>query len=96
MDQITGLRQANDYFEQVMARVPDFAPVYAQHSDLFIHMLNNAAFARLILVLQRKTWQTPIRLQSQTTKLQGDMHAQKRCATWRNSTSRLSAVIGAA
>jgi len=44
MHQITGLRQANDYFEQVMARVPDFAPVYAQHSDLFIHMLNNAAF----------------------------------------------------
>jgi TolB-like protein len=35
MDQITGLRQANVYFEQVMARVPDFAPVYADHSDLF-------------------------------------------------------------
>ena len=46
MDQITGLRQANVYFEQVMARVPDFAPVYADHSDLFIHLLNNAAFGR--------------------------------------------------
>jgi adenylate cyclase len=46
MDQITGLKQANDYFEQVMARVPDFAPVYAQHSDLFIHMLNDAASGR--------------------------------------------------
>jgi len=46
MDQITGLRQANAYFEQVMARVPDFAPVYADHSDLFIHLLNNAAVGR--------------------------------------------------
>ena len=46
MDQITGLKQANDYFEQVMARVPDFAPVYAQHSDLFIHMLDDDAYGR--------------------------------------------------
>jgi adenylate cyclase len=46
MDQITGLRQANAYFEQVMARVPDFGPVYAEHSDLFIHMLNNDAAGR--------------------------------------------------
>ena len=46
MDQITGLRQANVYFEQVMARVPDFAQVYADHSDLFVHMLNDAAVGR--------------------------------------------------
>jgi TolB-like protein len=46
MDQITGLRQANVYFEQVIALVPDFAQVYADHSDLFIHMLNNAAVGR--------------------------------------------------
>ena len=46
MDTITGLRQANAYFEQVMERVPDFGPVYAQHSDLFIHMLNDAAVGR--------------------------------------------------
>jgi TolB-like protein len=46
MDQIIGLKQANAYFEQVMARAPDFGPVYAEHSDLFIHMLNDAAVGR--------------------------------------------------
>lgn len=39
---IAGLRQANEYFEQVMQRVPEYAQVYADHSDLYIHMLNNA------------------------------------------------------
>ncbi len=46
MDQMTGLRQANAYFEQVMALVPDFGPVYVEHSDLFVHMLNDAAVGR--------------------------------------------------
>jgi adenylate cyclase len=46
MDTITGLRQANAYFEQVIERVPDFGPVYAEHSDLFIHLLNDAAIGR--------------------------------------------------
>jgi len=40
---IDGLRQANIYFEQVIERVPDFPQVYLDHSDLFIHMLNDAA-----------------------------------------------------
>jgi TolB-like protein len=41
MDQIEGLREANAYFEQVMDLVPEFWEVYADHSDLYIHLLNN-------------------------------------------------------
>ena len=43
IDTIIGLREANAYFEQVIERVPDFAQVYFDHSDLFIHMLSDDA-----------------------------------------------------
>jgi TolB-like protein len=43
IETIDGLRQANNYFEQVIARVPDFAQVYMDHSDLFIHLLSDHA-----------------------------------------------------
>ena len=43
MNTIAGLRQANVYFEQVIERVPDFAPVYLEHSDLFVHVLGDEA-----------------------------------------------------
>lgn len=43
IETIAGLRQANHYFEQVIARVPDFAQVYIDHSDLYIHMLSDDA-----------------------------------------------------
>ena len=43
MDIIEGLRQANVYFEQVIERVPTFAPVYVDHSDLYVHMLTDIA-----------------------------------------------------
>jgi len=42
MPMIAGLRQANEYFERVMARVPEYSPVYVNHSDLYIHMLNDS------------------------------------------------------
>jgi TolB-like protein len=42
-DTTESLRKANAYFEQVMARVPDFAQVYIDHSDLYIHMLSDDA-----------------------------------------------------
>lgn len=42
-DIIGALRQANRYFEIVEERVPDYAPAYATHSDLYIHMLLNDA-----------------------------------------------------
>jgi len=42
-DIINKLRQANDYFEQVMERVPAYSPAYLQHSDLYIHQLMNGA-----------------------------------------------------
>jgi adenylate cyclase len=42
MDQLEGLRLANEYFEQVMDRVPEFWEVYANHSDRYVHMLNDA------------------------------------------------------
>jgi TolB-like protein len=41
MDQIEGLRLANEYFEQVMDLVPEFWEVYASHSDLYVHLLND-------------------------------------------------------
>jgi len=46
MDAIEGLRQANAYFEKVMERVPEFGQVYVEHSDLFIHMLNDDVAGR--------------------------------------------------
>lgn len=42
-DTTESLREANAWFEQVMARVPDFAQVYIDHSDLYIHMLSDDA-----------------------------------------------------
>lgn len=41
MDMIEGLREANRHYEQVIERVPEFAQVYIDHSDLYVHMLNN-------------------------------------------------------
>ncbi len=42
-DMVTGLRRANEYFEQVIERVPTYAPVYVDHSDLYVHMLTDHA-----------------------------------------------------
>ena len=47
MDQLEGLRLANEYFEQVMDKVPEFWAVYANHSDLYVHMLNDAVTSQL-------------------------------------------------
>jgi len=41
MDQHEGLRLANEYFEQVMDRVPEYWGVYVAHSDRYAHMLND-------------------------------------------------------
>ena len=43
MDTIEGLILANEEFERVIERVPDFTQVYVDHSDLFIHLLSNEA-----------------------------------------------------
>jgi TolB-like protein len=42
MDQVEALQQANVYFEQVMDRVPEYGPVYAAHSDLYVHLLTDS------------------------------------------------------
>ncbi len=42
-DQIATLRAANALYEQVIARVPDYAPAYIEHSDLYVHILNDNA-----------------------------------------------------
>jgi adenylate cyclase len=39
IDQISGLQRANEYYQTVIDRVPDFSPAYLDHSDLFIHIL---------------------------------------------------------
>ena len=48
IDQIEGLRQANEYFEQVMDLVPEYWLVYADHSDLYVHLLNDAVAGDLV------------------------------------------------
>ena len=42
MDQQDGLRQANVYFEQVLDRVPEYWAAHVNHSDLYIHLLNDS------------------------------------------------------
>jgi len=42
MDQQYGLRQANVYFEQVLDRVPEYWAAHVNHSDLYIHLLNDS------------------------------------------------------
>jgi TolB-like protein len=39
MEMFAGLQQANVYFDQVIERVPTFADVYLDHSDLYVHAL---------------------------------------------------------
>jgi tetratricopeptide (TPR) repeat protein len=47
LEPIGALRQANAYFEQVMQRVPEFGQVYVDHSDLYIHLLNEESWGRV-------------------------------------------------
>jgi len=44
IEMIGGLRAANDYFDRVVERAPQFAEVYSHRSDLYVHMLNDAVF----------------------------------------------------
>jgi len=39
IDQVTGLQRANEYFDTVIERVPEFMQVYVDHSDLYVHTL---------------------------------------------------------
>jgi tetratricopeptide (TPR) repeat protein len=43
IDIVSGLREANTYFEQVIERVPTYGPVYIDHSDLYVHLLTDDA-----------------------------------------------------
>jgi TolB-like protein len=45
-DQIAALREANTLYEQVLERVPDYAPAYIEHSDLYVHLLHDDANRR--------------------------------------------------
>jgi len=44
MDQLEGLRLANEYFDEVIERVPDYAPAYIGHSDYFVHRLLDSVY----------------------------------------------------
>ena len=41
VDQIEYLRRANVLFDKVIEQVPDFAPAYIDHTDLYVHMVMN-------------------------------------------------------
>ena len=43
VETIEGLGQANEYFEQVIERVPTFSQAYLEHSDLYVHLLSDHA-----------------------------------------------------
>lgn len=45
---VPGLREANAYYDKVIARVPGFAKAYIDHSDLFIHMILDEATDRRV------------------------------------------------
>ena len=44
IDMLPGLRAANEYFDQVIERVPQFAEVYSFRSDFYVHLMNDAVF----------------------------------------------------
>jgi TolB-like protein len=44
VDQVGGLLEANRYFEQVLERVPGYAPALFEHADAYAHMLDHAAW----------------------------------------------------
>ena len=39
LPQVATLQQANQHYENVLARVPSYGPAYVDHSDLFVHVL---------------------------------------------------------
>ena len=41
LDIVSGLRAANEYFDKVIERVPNYPDVYTRHADLYTHMLND-------------------------------------------------------
>jgi len=44
---VVGLRAANEYFDQVIERVPNYPDVYRLHADLYTHLLNEDVWATL-------------------------------------------------
>jgi|GEM_PF-298385 len=42
-DQIPALRKVNELIEEVLERVPNYAPAHVEHSDLYAHIALNAA-----------------------------------------------------
>jgi TolB-like protein len=45
MNQLEGLRLANEYYDEVIERVPEYPPAYIRRSDYFVHLLNNSVHA---------------------------------------------------
>ena len=41
VETVTGLREANALFEQVIEMVPEYYGVYLNHADLYVHILND-------------------------------------------------------
>lgn len=45
IDILSGLRSANEQFDRVIERAPQFAKVYSFRSDFYVHLLNDAVFS---------------------------------------------------
>ena len=42
-DMINALLAVNRYFDEVLARVPDYGPAYTERADAYVHIINDAA-----------------------------------------------------
>jgi TolB-like protein/tetratricopeptide (TPR) repeat protein len=45
IEMLVGLRTANQYFDKVVERAPQFAQVYGLRADLYVHLMNEDVFA---------------------------------------------------
>ena len=45
IEMLAGLRAANEHFDKVVERAPQFAHVYGLRSDLYVHLMNEDVFA---------------------------------------------------
>jgi len=44
VDQVKGLLEANQYYQQVLERVPGYPPALIEHADAYVHMIDSAAW----------------------------------------------------
>ena len=107
LDIVDGLRRANEYFDQVIARVPEFPDVYIRHADLYGHLLNDDVFGEEPMRLTDEeitaAYQTNIAdlqaaaqyAQDRGEKLQIDLDLAFAQGNWRGISTRAERALAA-